>query len=68
MVKIVYDGMCEGCECADLQLEYVPGVNIPENERWALICKHEFACDQMERKVKLRKMFFELDKHKETTP
>lgn len=58
MVKIVYDGMCEGCECADLRLEYCSAINKSESEKWTLICTHKFACEQMEDKM-IKKYLYE---------
>lgn len=59
MVKIVYDGMCEGCKCADLQLEYRSAIGKSESEKWwTLICTHKSACKQMEDKM-IKKYLYE---------
>lgn len=58
MVKIVYDGMCKDCKCADLQLLEYCSANKSESKKWTLICTHKFACEQMEDKM-IKKYLYE---------
>ena len=46
MIRIEMDGMCEGCRCADLELDYFFGMNNEKN--WFIKCDHRDACDWME--------------------
>lgn len=46
MIELVFTGMCEDCECADLELdsaEYGDGTMW-----WTVRCRHAVACDKME--------------------
>ena len=49
MIELVFKGMCEDCECADLELdslEYGDGTMW-----WTVRCRHVDACDRMEDKT-----------------
>lgn len=49
MILLEYKGMCEGCECADLELGYNEYGN--ERKEWYVRCIHVDACDWMETKT-----------------
>jgi len=52
MISLMFSGMCENCECADLKLECTEysycGGSILE---WSVRCIHSDACNKMEDRV-----------------
>lgn len=45
MVKILMDGMCEGCKHADLELEsYISDEFRGQVTKYSLICSHQDVC------------------------
>lgn len=51
MIKLDFTGMCEECECADLELECLEVGSIVRfkfKKEWSVRCKHADACDAME--------------------
>lgn len=52
MLKILMDGMCSGCEYADLELDYLE--HIDGRKVWSLKCIHRKSCDNMETKTIIR--------------
>lgn len=50
MIRIVMDGMCEGCKYADLELDWLCLTYSGEKE-WMIKCIHRDACDNMETKT-----------------
>lgn len=49
MLGIMMDGMCKGCEYADLELTYI--LKDREKKVWLVGCKHNNACCDMESKT-----------------
>lgn len=49
MLGILMDGMCSGCEYADLELHCLERVD--GRKVWTLKCIHREACDNMETKT-----------------
>lgn len=49
MIRIVMEGMCEGCKHADLEIAciYFDG-----GEKWVIRCVHEFACYDIQEKCR----------------
>ena len=47
MIRIVMDGMCQGCNYADLELDYVD-LSFCGQKEWYIQCNHRDACDHME--------------------
>lgn len=49
MISIEMTGMCDGCFCADLELQ---SAETYMGERlWAIKCIHQDACEEMKRKT-----------------
>lgn len=49
MLGILMDGMCSGCEHADLELDCL---DYPDGRKtWTVKCVHRNACDNMETKT-----------------
>lgn len=48
MLRIEMDGICEGCKCADLELDYF---GTASGKEWFINCTHRNACDRMETKT-----------------
>ena len=53
MIKVVFDGMCEGCQCADLSIsiDHKAGCQ----KEWRIKCTHYEACWKMESKTRKSK-------------
>ena len=49
MIHIVMDGMCDGCEHADLE---VFCIDYCDGKAWDIRCIHEMACYAMKRKCR----------------
>ena len=49
MIGILMDGMCNGCEHADLELNYLEFLD--GRKTWSVKCVHRNACDNMETKT-----------------
>ena len=52
MINLEFTGMCEECECADLELECLEFGSFDKTKKeWAVRCKHSDACDAMKDKT-----------------
>lgn len=49
MIEIKMTGMCEDCERADLEVDYLPFDD--DKKMWTIRCIHDNACDQMESRM-----------------
>lgn len=49
MIRIVMEGMCEGCEHADLE---VGCIDYDGGKMWGICCIHERACYAMQKKCR----------------
>ena len=49
MIEIKMTGMCDDCERADLEVDYL--LFDDEKKMWTIRCIHENACDQMESRM-----------------
>lgn len=49
MIELVFTGMCEDCECADLELDSLE--HCDGTMWWTVRCRHAVACDKMEDKT-----------------
>lgn len=47
MVDLIFTGKCDGCECAELELEET---DMFYGSKWEVHCTHEDACERMEKK------------------
>lgn len=48
MIKLVYTGECSGCDCADLELDFIC-TTACGGKCWYVQCKHAAACERMKR-------------------
>lgn len=52
MVKILMDGMCEGCKHAELELEsYVADSFTEQETKYSLRCSHQDVCESWDDKL-----------------
>lgn len=49
MIRLVMDGMCEGCKYADLEVSCAE--SFTGEKAWVVKCIHRSACDHMETKT-----------------
>ena len=49
MISIEMTGMCDGCFCADLELQSAE--TYMGEKLWAIKCIHQDACEEMRRKI-----------------
>ena len=49
MIELNFKGMCEGCKCADLEVNsiYAKTIGGLECKRWRVRCIHEDACHRI---------------------
>lgn len=54
MVEIVFEGMCEGCERADLELDCLEmqGFETDFMKEWTVRCTHQDVCEMWEKREK----------------
>lgn len=46
MIELMFTGKCNGCKCADLELDYftIESFDDPDGKEWTVRCIHEDAC------------------------
>lgn len=55
MIDIIMDGMCDGCQQADLRLECLDIEALGDFDcikEWRIYCTHQQACEAMRRKMR----------------
>lgn len=55
MIEIIMDGMCDGCQQADLRLECLDIEALGDFgyiKEWRIYCTHQQACEAMRRKMR----------------
>lgn len=48
MIEIKFTGMCEGCQCADLEAHQLI---TNSGYKWVVLCNHNNACERMKAKT-----------------
>ena len=47
MIGLMFTGMCEGCKCAELELQEIPcSFSDSAEDKWSIYCTHQYACER----------------------